>query len=393
MARKLQNKKVKPVGASRKIPLIALLLETSREFGRGVIRGVNNYAKAHGPWNFYINPGDIDPVLPSSKLWHFDAIIGRISTQRTLTEALKHKVPIVFLGYGPYRGPIYVRSDSAVVCELAFKYLRERGFSRFAFAGLNTDWGRERSANFGAYATAAGLEFHDFRFSHRSGQTLEQQLCQWLVEIPKPVGLMAQDDLFARATIDMCRFTGVEVPREVAVLGVDNDELICNLSTPTLSSISVNADLLGFEAARALDMLLHASNPGPMVLIKPIGVISRQSTDTIGVSDPVVGAALQFIREHAGEGIGVPDVLRDALVSRRTLELRFEKIVGHAPHEEIERVRLLRARELLISTDMKISVVAQKAGFASVQYMHQIFQRELEMTPGKFRAVNRPFAH
>lgn len=378
--------------SGRRIPLVALLLETSREFGRGVIRGVNNYSKAHGPWNFYINPGDISPKLPPSNLWHFDAIIGRVSSQHTLAEAMAKKVPIVFLGYGPYKGPIYVRSDSNAVCEVAFKYLRERGFSRFGYCGLNTEWGKERSAQFGACVREAGREFHNFVYSVRLGTSLEQQLCQWLAKLPKPIGLMAQDDLFARAVIDMCRFAGVEVPEKVAVLGVDNDELVCNLSTPTLSSISVNAELVGFEAARALDALLSMQDPGPISLVKPVGVVSRQSTDTVGVDDPTVAAALQFIREHAAEPIGVRDLLQHLLVSRRTLELRFERVVGRSPHQEIERVRLSRARELLVSTDMKISMVSDKAGFASVQYMHQVFQRQLQQTPGEFRAVNRPFA-
>ncbi len=381
-----------PVLSAGKIRQIALLLETSREFGRGVIRGVSNYAKAHGPWNFYINPADINPQLPSSKLWHIDAVIGRISSHRALSEVLTRNIPVVWLGYSAYPGPCYVRSDSAAVCRLAFDYLRNRGFSQYAYCGQNTEWGNERRDQFAHCVCAAGLAFHNFDFNPRSGETLESQLSNWLSKLPKPIGLMAQDDLAAREVIDMCRFAGVDVPEQVAVIGVDNDELICNVSTPTLSSIAVNSELVGFEAAKALDILMAGKDPGSTVLVQPVGVISRQSTDTVGVDDPVVAEALRYIREHATESIGVPDLLRHVLVSRRTLELRFEKIVGRSPYEEIERLRLLRARELLITTDMKISMVAKKAGFASVQYLHQVFQRQIGQTPGRFRAVNRPLA-
>ncbi len=377
--------------SGRRIPMVALLLETSREFGRGVIRGINNYSKAHGPWNFYINPGDISPKLPPSNLWHFDAIIGRITAHRTLTEALARKVPIVFLGYGPYKGPIYVRSDSNAVCEMAFKYLSNRGFSRFGYCGLNTEWGRERSTRFGTYVKKAGKELHNFVYNARNGNSLELQLCEWLAALPKPIGLMAQDDLFAKAVIDMCRLAGVEVPQHVAVLGVDNDELVCNLSTPALSSISVNAERIGFEAGRALDSLFIGKSPRALSLVKPIGVVSRQSTDTIGADDPIVAGALQFIRQHAMEPIGVSDLLQYLLVSRRTLEMRFEKIVGRSPRKEIERIRLSTAQDLLINTDMKISAVSDKAGFASVQYLHQVFQRQLGQTPSEFRVANRSF--
>ncbi len=376
----------------RTIPQIALLLETSREFGRAAIRGISNYAKAYGPWNFFIHPGDINPRMPPSDLLRVDAVIGRISSQRTLSDVLARNVPIVSLGYGVYRGPCYVKNDPAVVGRLPFEYLRNRGFSRFAFCGLNTEWGNERRNSFFHDVHAQGMEFHNFEYCSRKKMTLEQQLGSWLVSLPKPVGLLAQDDLLARIVIEVSRCVGVLVPEHVAVIGVDNDELICNVASPTLSSLSLNAELMGFHAAKAMNSLLVGADPGPTVLIEPVGVISRQSTDTVGVDDPVVAGALRFIRAHAAKPIGVPDLVRHGLVSRRTLEKRFEKVLGRSPYEEIERSRLSLARELLINSDIKISTVAQKSGFSGVHYMHQVFRRRLGQTPGRFRATNRPFA-
>ncbi len=373
------------------VPMVAILMETSRSFGRGVIRGVSNYVKAHGPWNFYLHPGDFDQRPPPVEAWRIDAVIGRISSHRILSDVRARNIPIVCLEPGVYQGPRYVKGDQAAVCELAFTHLHDAGFRRLAFCGLNTYWGNERREHFGRYVRAAGMEFHNFEFDGRCGKTPQWQLGGWLERLPKPVGLMAQDDLLAREIIDICRFVGINVPEQVAVIGVDNDELVCELSNPTLSSIELNCERIGFEAARALECLLSGNDPGPTVLVAPIRVVARQSTDSVGIGDSVVAEALRFIRAQSGKPINVGDLSRKLSVSRRALEARFEKVLGRPPHEEMLQCRVARARELLISTDMKLSIVSAVAGFSSVQYMHRVFQQRLRQTPGEFRAANRPF--
>ena len=377
-----------------KIPVVAILMETSRAFGKGVIRGIGNYAKAHGPWNLHITPGDLDQRLPPAEMWHVDAVIGRISSRQILFDLRKRKVPVVCIDPVSYCGSYYVKSNQATVCKMAFEHLRDRGFRRFAFCGLNTYWGAERREHFGHHVRAAGLEFHNFEFGGHCGKTLERQLADWLSSLPKPVGLMAQDDLLAHEAINICRFVGVNVPEQIGIIGVDNDELVCELSAPTLSSVALNCERVGFEAAKVLDSVLASKKHDPVeVLVEPINVVPRQSTDAVGIDDPVVAAAMRFIREHVSEPISVADLSRQVFVSRRALEMRFEKVLGRPPHEEILRCRVARARELLISTDMKLSAISTASGFSSIRYMHRTFQRKLKQTPGEFRIANRPVAH
>ncbi|MCL5946120.1 MAG: DNA-binding transcriptional regulator [Planctomycetes bacterium] len=374
------------------IPVIAVLMETSRAFGRGVICGISNYAKAHGPWNLNITPGDFNQRLPPAEMWHVDAIIGRMVSHQVLQEAQARNVPIVCVDPSFEQESIYVKTDQAAVSQLAFNHLRDAGFRQFAFYSLNTYWGRERHKHFRHCVHAAGMELHSFEFDDRGGKSLEFQSAHWLEHLPKPVGLMAQDDLLAHEAINLCRFVGIKVPEQVAIIGVDNDELVCDLSSPTLSSIELNCQRIGFDAAKALDSLLAGHDPGPNMLLAPLRVVPRESTDTVGLGDPVVAEARRFIRAHISEPINVADLARKVLVSRRVLEMRFEKVLQRSPHEEILQSRLARARELLISTDMKLLAIAAEVGFASTQYMHQVFQRELRQTPGEFRAANRPFA-
>jgi LacI family transcriptional regulator len=186
---------------------------------------------------------------------------------------------------------------------------------------------------------------------------------------------------------------GVNVPEQIGIIGVDNDELVCELSAPTLSSVTLNCEQVGFEGAKILDSVLAGKKPDPAeILVEPINVVPRQSTDAVGIDDPVVAAALRFIREHVCEAISVADLSRRAFVSRRALEIRFEKVLGRPPHEEILRCRMARARELLINTDMKLSAISTASGFSSIRYMHRTFQRKLKQTPGEFRIANRPVA-
>ena len=376
-----------------KIPAIAILMETSRAFGRGVIQGIGNYARAHGPWNLHVVPGDVDQRLPPTEMWHVDAAIGRISSRQIRSDLRRRRIPVVCIDPISSCGPYSVQSNQAMVCQLAFEHLRDRGFRRFAFCGFNTHWGVQRREYFERHVRTAGLAFHNFELEDHCEKTLERQLADWLLSLSKPVGLMAQDDLLAHEAINICRFEGVRVPEDIGIIGVDNDELICELSSPTLSSVALNCERIGFEAAKVLDNILTGQKRCPIeVQIEPIKVVLRQSTDSVGIDDPVVAAAMRSIREHVDQAISVTELSRQLFVSRRSLEMRFEKILGRPPHEEIMRCRMARARELLIGTDMKLTAISIAAGFSSVRFMHRAFQQRLKQTPGEFRTTNRPVA-
>jgi LacI family transcriptional regulator len=214
---------------------------------------------------------------------------------------------------------------------------------------------------------------------------------------------MACDDDRGRQVLEACRAGGLVVPEQVAVVGVDNDELLCELADPPLSSIALNAEAGGYRAAAILDRMMRARvrggrppwrRPRPArLVVEALRVVARRSTDIIALDDQEVAAALHFLHDHAGEPIGVADVVADRLISRRSLELRFRAAVGRTIHEELQRIRLERARRLLLETDLAIPAVARAAGFSSPSYLAQVFRRALRTTPARYRRELRTPGH
>ena len=198
---------------------------------------------------------------------------------------------------------------------------------------------------------------------------------------------MACYDIRGREVLDVCRQLGVKVPDELALIAVDNDELICDLAEPPLSSVIPDSRRTGYEAGRLLDLLMAGQSELPLAhLIKPLGISVRGSTDVLATDDADVSTAVRFIRTHASEGINVEDVLRAVPLSRRVLESRFEKLLGRTPHEEITRVQVERVKELLTETDLPLSVIAHRAGYKHVEYMSVVFKRETGLPPSQYRA-------
>lgn len=211
-------------------------------------------------------------------------------------------------------------------------------------------------------------------------------MANWIKGLPKPVGLMACNDERSCELIEAAQLAGVTVPEEVAVIGVDNDELICNLLDPPLSSIALNSDKAGYEAAALLDKLMAGEKmAGQTVIAEPAGVVARKSTDVSAVPDAAVVDAIRFIRAHAGEMIRVDDVVNATPLSRRLLERRFRKTVGRSILNEIQRMHVNSATEMLLNTDLPISQVAQKAGFSSATHLGVTFKQRMKMTPFAYR--------
>jgi LacI family transcriptional regulator len=241
------------------------------------------------------------------------------------------------------------------------------------------------------YATHAGADVHVYQrpksAQHRwSYEQQQEHLGQWLRELPKPVGLMAAYDIRGRQVLDACRRVRAEVPDEVAVMGVDNDELLCSLSHPSLSSVVPNPHQIGYEAATMLGKAL-AGEPlkTETHYVGPSGVATRQSTDVLAINDDAVAFALRFIRDHACQGIKVDDILKEMPMARRSLERRFQDLLGRSIHSEISRLQLERAKTLLCDTNLTLDEVAQKAGFHHPEYLSAVFKKQLGTTPGKFR--------
>ena len=391
---------MKKIAREKSTPRVALLIESSRSYGRELLMGIAKYVRIHGPWSIEFEEGDPAEHFPKwFSRWQWDGVIARVSTPAMAKTIAKAGAPVVDLsGSLPESRFPRIRSDEEAVGRMAAEHLIRRGFRHFAFCGFNgTDWSDLRRASFERRISEAGftcLIYDNIDPSHppsavdyeEHGERHERKLMSWLQALPKPCGLMACNDPRGRQVLNCCREVGVAVPDEVAVIGVDKDEIFCELSDLPLSSVILNTQQIGFEAAALLARLMAGEKVESLsTLVKPIGVIARQSTDVLAIDDRHIAAALRQIRERACDGLNVEELLRSVPLSRSVLERRFAQLLGKSPKEEILRVRLDRVCRLLAESELPIAEVAQKAGFEHPEYMSRLFKKKMGMTPGEFR--------
>lgn len=377
---------------------MALLVETSNEYARGLLRGIIAYVREHRPWSTYLAEqarGDEPPAWLQD--WQGDGIIARVENKRICKAVSGLNMPVVDVSAANLApGVPWVETDDTAIAAAAFEHLLERGFRNFAFVGDDRfNWSTWRRERFVARAAAAGFEVSVVHSSvvARAGAewTAETtQLSHWLLSLPKPVGVMACYDLLGRQVLESCRQASLAVPDEVAVIGVDDDELICELSDPPLSSVAPDAHRTGYDAAALLDRMMAGERvPAEGHFVRPLGVVSRASSDVLAIDDVDVSVAVRFIREHACQGMDVNDVVERVALSRRVLEARFKKLIGRSPHEEIDRVQMNRAQELLRETNLSLVQVAAKVGFPHAEYLSVVFKKKTGMTPREYRKQHR----
>lgn len=376
---------------------VALLVETSNAYARGLLQGIVSFRRERGSWSIYLaehGRGDRPPAWLRG--WKGDGIIARVETP-TIANALQSvKVPVVDVSAARLIPALpWFETDDAAFAHLAADHLCGRGFIQFAFCGdPRFNWSNWRCEHFERAVRVAGFACAIYRPSRRfsvDDTAQVEDIAAWLRKLPKPVGVMACYDLRGLQVLDACRRIGLAVPEEVAVIGVDNDELLCELSHPPLSSVIPNTHRTGYEAAALLDRLMDGDKieRGVTHLIPPLGIATRQSTEVLAIADRNVARALNFIRQYACEGIKVDDVLKAVPHSRRMLENRFMKFIGRTPHEEIIRVRLDRVKILLADTDLTLAEIARRTGFNHVEYLTVVFRNKVGLPPSKFRAANR----
>ena len=378
-----------------------MLIESSRAYGRAALSGISKYVRENAHWSIFIQEHSLSNDLPGwFKNWKGDGIITRIEAPALGAVLKRLDIPVVFLrNVAPGVKIHSFLTDNSGVSRAAFEHLRERGFRHFAFCGYNgADYSDERRDGFSRFVTETGARCHIFEESLPQGDfstaTYEEVglkdgdlVARWIRELPKPVGLMACNDMRGQQVLDACRAIGIVVPDEVAVIGVDNEEVLCDLSDPPLSSVVPNAERIGYEAASLLDSLMRGEKvQATRSLIEPIGVYTRRSTEVLAIEDRQIAAVARFIRLHACEGIDVSNVLQAVPMSRSTLDRRFIKIMGHSPKDEILRVRLNRAKQLLAETDLSQAIIAEKIGLEHAEYLSRIFKRRMGMTPSEFRS-------
>jgi LacI family transcriptional regulator len=391
---------------------VALLVETARGYGRAFLRGIVRYARLHGPWSFYLTPGDFEQELPRMRAWGGTGIIARIETPAVARAILAARLPTIALDLTesqlrpshPLSALAEVSSDSAGAARMAADHLIERGLRSFAFvADPGRVWSDRRERAFVTRVREAGFDASVHhpprrpRHAERNWGEELPELVRWLQQLPRPVGLMASNDDRGREVLEAARAASLRVPEDLAVIGVDNDELLCDLADPPLSSVALNAEAGGYRTAELLDQMMHASrrasrrNAKPArLVVEPTCVVTRRSTDIRRTDDTLVAEALQFLHDHAAElSTGVPSLVRALGVSRRSLEIRFKSAMGRTLRDELERLRIDRVRRLLAETDWPLDRLARASGFASGSYLAQAFRRATGSTPATYRRTSR----
>lgn len=378
---------------------VVVLVESSRAYGRGLLRGIAQYNREQGPWSLYLQPHGLGaPPPPWLQTWQGDGILARICDRTMARAVLRWRRPVVDLrGDLPDSQIPFIGVDNRAVGHLAAEHLLECGLRHFAFCALPPGSARIRIARrdpFVERIARAGHRVHVLPDSKKSipcaWNKQQERLAAWIHRLPKPVGVMACQDDTGLQLLDACRRASVCVPDEVAVVSVDDDELLCNTCSPPLTSIDLNPEQIGFEAAALLDRLMRGKRPprGP-ILVPPRGVVARQSTDLVAVEDAEVAAAVRYIRQYACSGLRVSELLRQLSLSRNVLERRFQQLVGRTPKAEIARVQLAHAERLLAETHLSLDEVAARTGFRDARYLCDVFARRLQITPGAYRAKHR----
>ncbi|MDR2755034.1 MAG: XylR family transcriptional regulator [Planctomycetaceae bacterium] len=386
---------------SNTVPKVAILIETSREYGRGLLRGIAKYSQLYGPWQFHLTPGDFEQIVPKMKEWRGTGIIARVMNDRTAQLVIRTGLPTVFLDLPDssavrkiVRNISYVEmiSDSVGAAKLVAEHFLEKQFRQFAYVGYQGQiWSHIREQTFMNYLKNKGFPVEIYRVPLRHGLPLRWEkeeifLAHWLKNLPKPIGLMACNDQRGREVLDACSFAKIVIPEEMTVVGVDNDELLCDLSYPPLSSVQFHTERGGFLAAQALDkMMKNQPQPLEKIIVIPSQVIERRSSNIVAVDDPMIAASLQYIHTQPLNTLTIHKLAEHLAISRRTLELKFRRVLGKTVLQEIHKVRLDRAKRLLQETEMSIPEIAEDVGFATGSYFIQIFKNELGVTPSKYR--------
>ena len=373
-----------------KIPRVILLIETSTGYGRQLIHGVARYSRIHGPWNFYCECGSKEKPIPNLDKWGADGIIARDSDW--VEFICPKKIPTIITNTSePAPRYPHIICDNEATGKIAAEHLMEKGFKKFAYCGFSdTVWGLERGVAFQDHIHQAGYDTQEFMQSRltvqRDWENQFSLLIDWVGSLPLPVAIMCSNDERAHQLIEAVTSLGLQIPDEVAVIGADNDRLVCEVTNPPLTSIVFSHEQAGYEAAEMLDNLMSGKKVAQKhVVTKPVNVIERQSTDSIQIEDVDIAKAHQFIKTQAHKGIQVTDVADAASMSLRSLQIRFKKVFKRSVHQEIRIHQTEFVARLLTETTMPMNKIAAMSGFSTSEYMSQVFRKIKGMSMSQYR--------
>ncbi|MDF7824525.1 substrate-binding domain-containing protein [Pontiellaceae bacterium B12227] len=378
---------------------VALLMQVrDYSYGRKKVQGIIDYQNRHCAWDIYRNAMGQPFVETPAELkgWDGDGIVGEAYDEKTIDLVKSLDVPFVNTASAGCTGPFpSVMLNNRLIGKMAARHLIERKLDRFAFVGPRNLWYvRERYEGFSEAVRQSGGECIPLFFDavqkgsvHIPEDWLGREyLLDVMGDLPRPLGIMASNDRVGVAVLEVCRKLGIRSPEEISLIGVDNDNSIsCQLANPSMTSVDVAAEEVGFIAARMLDDLLEGRElKESRVLVPPRRVVLRNSTDMTRSEYPEVVRALRFIRRHEHEFIDVSDVLAVVPVSRRWLELKFKEEVGWGIYQEIQRVHVERAKHLVKTTKWPMARIVQESGFRTVKHLDETFKKICGVTSQQY---------
>tara|TARA_R110002073_G_scaffold27840_3_gene89092 strand:+ start:13172 stop:14350 length:1179 start_codon:yes stop_codon:yes gene_type:complete len=383
---------------SKSRPKVALIVETSRSYGRNVLRGVASFAQSRTNWSLLHQEMTLDMSLPAwLSATHIQGVIVR-ADKATIGSLRQLNVPLIDVRcHEHFEGIPQIETDDQLVAKLAFDHLWDRGFRRFAFCGFqHAHYSATRLRFFKNLVAGAGCPLSYYETPTRRDLSLtqieqcgvndESQLSEWLRSLTPPTGLFVCNDIRGQQVLNACRTLDVAIPDDIAVIGVDDDDVICPLTDPPLSSVRPDAEMVGYRAAEILQEMINGLlAPESIEYVPPTSVVQRLSTQVIAIEDREVARVCKYIRDHACDGIDVHDVAEFTTLSRRQLERRFRSELGGTPHDEIVKVQIARVEKLLRETTLTLEQIAPLAGYSHKEHLSKIFKRRTGKSPGEYR--------
>ena len=360
---------------------IGLAIDAVASYGRGIIGGIMEYCHSNPDWFISVEPLWSFGKLPDIAEWEVDGMIVQVFSEEFEKQVLAARIPAVNVSnYTTHQLLLpTIVPDDAAVAEMAADHLISLGFRNVGFCWSGTTrYGGLRLDAFRKRLESAGIQLSEFN-------AIAQDLSQWLGALPLPAAVFGANDDWAHRVLNAARKIGLKVPDQLAVIGVDDDELFNTLVTPSLSSIAIPLKQIGYAAAERLERLMNQTAVEPMTLFPPVRVVSRQSTDVLSAKDQDVISAVRFIRESAAKPIQVGDVLNHVPLSRRSLERRFRRSIGHSISDEIRVAHIEQAKKLLIETEFSMPQVASGSGFIGATRLGIVFHKAIGETPTQFR--------
>ena len=369
---------------------VALVIETSNQYGRGLLQGVGRFVREHGGWTVTLMEGGRgDGGAAHLADWSGDGILARVENPRIAAAVACAGVPTVDLSAARLLpGLPWVETDDRAIAELALRHLRERGFRAFGFlADRRFAWSGQRGRHFATLLAAEGLPCSQHAVSAALPVARSRAAtAAWLQAQQFPLAVFCAYDPLGHHLLEVARGLDIQVPEQLAVLGVDDDAVLCALGDPPLSSIRPDAEGAGHAAAALLARGMAGAKLAPQgLLLAPLGIAERASTDGVAVAAPQLRSALALAQARACDGIGIPALVRAAGLSRQVLDRRCRQLLGRSMKEELDRIRLRRVRELLLATELPVAEIARRTGFAHPEYLGVMWRRHTGSSPAAWR--------